>query len=78
MNEQEVIERLGLGNLPEEVRSRWTPISPFCIVREVRKGVAGFRVSDMRSNRSVRVPTKRDATKVAKMIEADFYRKASK
>ena len=65
--------QLCFDTLAPEVRSRWTPISPFSITAETRNHVKGFRVFDMRSNKSKRVATKREATRVAKMIEQDFY-----
>lgn len=69
----EAINVLGLGSLPEDVRRRYTAGAPFSICREVRGGVAGFSVHDMRTGRQVRVATKRDATMVAKAIEASYY-----
>lgn len=71
----EAAERLGLGTLPEDVRTRYTVWSPFSITRSVRQGVAGFEVMDMRTSRRVRVASKREATAVAKLIEADTYRR---
>lgn len=73
MTDDEIREALGFDSIPDDVRRRYVPIGPFCITREQRRGVVGFRTTDMRTNRSVRVPTKRDATRVAKMIERDYY-----
>ena len=70
---QEILSLLDFDSLSEAVRDRYTPFSPFSITKETRKGVKGFRTTDMRSMRSVRVSTKREATRVAKIIEADFY-----
>lgn len=51
-----------------DLRHRYVPISPFSITREVRRGVAGFRVYDMRSGKStasLRVKSKATATRIA-------------
>lgn len=75
MTDDDIREALGFANIPEDVRKRHVPISPFSITREQRRGVVGFRTTDMRTNRSVRVSTKREATRVAKVIERDYYGK---
>ena len=68
----DAISRLGLDTLDEEVRYQALPLGPFSICREVRQGVAGFSVQDMRTSRRVRVATKREATQVAKAIEHNW------
>ena len=75
MTDDEIRARLGFDTMPDDVRNRWSPISPFSITRSVRQGVAGYEVMDMRTSKRVRVSTKREATHVAKMIEAHFYGK---
>lgn len=46
---------------------------PFCICQRTRQGVKFFEVSDMRpGGRNYQTATKREATKLAKQIEADY------
>jgi hypothetical protein len=70
---EEVRQKLGFHAMPEETRIKYTPISPFSIVRQQRNGVKGFNVQDMRTSRNIDVGSKREATHVAKMIEAHHY-----
>ena len=76
ISNDDIGEHLGFSGMDEETRRRHTPISPFSITRETRKGVKGFRTTDMRTNKSMRVGSKREATQVAKAIEAHTYGKS--
>ncbi|MDA8282886.1 MAG: hypothetical protein M0Z42_06205 [Actinomycetota bacterium] len=69
----EVIDRLGFDRLDPAARCRYPPLGLVSITREVRHGVAGFRVHDMRSSASIRVGTKRTANRIAKLIDDDLH-----
>ena len=69
----EVIDRLGFDRLDPAARCRYPPLGPVSITREVRHGVAGFRVHDMRSSASIRVGTKRTANRIAKLIDDGWH-----
>lgn len=70
--DDDVVERLGFEDMDAYQRSHWTLGGPFSITAEVRDGEITFRTHDMRSGRSIRVATKRAATRIAKIIEDDY------
>jgi hypothetical protein len=72
-NFDEIGQKLGFSEMTQEQRGSNPPISPFSITRETRQGVKGFRTTDMRTMRSMRTGTKREATGVAKVIEHHHY-----
>lgn len=69
-----VREHFAFDSIPANIRHSYPPLGPFSITAETRQGVKGFRVTDTRTwKASLRVRTKRAATRIAKLIEQDCY-----
>lgn len=66
-------EHFYFDRMSEEQRHCQPIGRPFSITAETHRGVKGFRVSDVHqgSGASLRVASKRSATRVVKLIEAD-------
>lgn len=77
VTDDEIKSRLGFDKLGPCNR-RYFPVGgPFSITAETRQGVKGFRVTDMRQgfSASLRTLKKKQATRIAKLIEKDAYAK---
>ena len=72
----QVRNHFGFSGIEPATRNHYPIGGPVGITRQIRAGIAGFQVTDMRTGASLRVGSKRTANKVAKAIDDDWLDKS--